>query len=191
MKLQQTFDVQAPAEDVFHALRDLEGVAPCLPGARVTGHDGNGTYHGEINLGLARLRGSVEITHSDPVTRTLHLRSAHATAVLSVAEHDGGARVDAAADLGDDSRLALFGGMVQDLSARMLRDFGACLSRRLSEPPTATEVASGAVAPEAVAGTRPAGQAPTGAEVTAGDAAPEAILAAAPDDAPDPDSSAG
>jgi len=156
----------------------------------VTGHDGNGTYHGEISLGLARLRGSVEITHSDPATRTLHLRSAHATAVLSVAEHDGGARVDAAADLGDDSRLALFGGMVQDLSARMLRDFGACLSRRLNEP-TAADVASGAVAPEAVPGAHPAGPTPSGAEVTAGDAAPEELLAAAPDDEPVPGSSAG
>ena len=39
MKLEQTFEVQAPLEEVWAALNDLERVAPCLPGAAITGHD--------------------------------------------------------------------------------------------------------------------------------------------------------
>ena len=39
MKLEQSFDVQAPIDVVWRALNDLERVAPCLPGATITGHD--------------------------------------------------------------------------------------------------------------------------------------------------------
>ena len=33
MKLEQSFEVAAPAEKVWQALIDVERVAPCLPGA--------------------------------------------------------------------------------------------------------------------------------------------------------------
>ena len=110
-----------------------------------------------------RLNGSVSISHSDPATRTLHLSTGHHHAVVSVAARDGGSDVTASADLAEIGALAMFGGLVQDLSGRLLRDFGACLSRKLGEP--------------------------TGADITAGRAAPEEALADPP--APDPDSAAG
>ena len=37
MKLEQTFQVEAPIERVWEALIDVERVAPCLPGAEITG----------------------------------------------------------------------------------------------------------------------------------------------------------
>ncbi len=37
MKLEQSFEVAAPLEVVWEALIDVERVAPCLPGAAVTG----------------------------------------------------------------------------------------------------------------------------------------------------------
>ena len=43
MKLEQSFEVQAPIDVVWEALIDLERVAPCLPGAKITGHDEEGT----------------------------------------------------------------------------------------------------------------------------------------------------
>ena len=52
MKLEQAFEVQAPIEQVWEALIDLERVAPCLPGATITGHDEDGTYHGEFKVKL-------------------------------------------------------------------------------------------------------------------------------------------
>ena len=36
MKLEQSFEVQAPLQRVWEALIDVERVAPCLPGAAVT-----------------------------------------------------------------------------------------------------------------------------------------------------------
>ena len=65
MKLEQSFEVDAPVEQVWTALIDLEKVAPCLPGASITGHDDDGTYHGEFQVKLgpttASYRGTIKI----------------------------------------------------------------------------------------------------------------------------------
>ncbi|MGZ4226328.1 MAG: CoxG family protein, partial [Solirubrobacteraceae bacterium] len=42
MKLEQSFEVSAPVEQVWRALIDVERVAPCLPGASVTGRNEDG-----------------------------------------------------------------------------------------------------------------------------------------------------
>lgn len=131
MKIEQTFEVRAPADAVFAALNDLELVVPCLPGARITSREDD-VFHGELHVTFVRLHGSVEITHSDPVARVLHLHTGHHGAVISVAARDGVADVTAAADLAEVGGIALFGGLVQDLSARLLRDFGHCLSNKLA-----------------------------------------------------------
>jgi uncharacterized protein len=132
VKIEQTFEVRAPADTVFAALNDLELVVPCLAGARITGREGD-QFHGELQVAFMRLHGTVEITHSDPVAREVHLHTGHHGAVLTVASRDGVADVTASADLSEVGGIALFGGIVQDLSARMLRDFGNCLTHKLQE----------------------------------------------------------
>lgn len=177
MKMEQSFEVQAPLDEVWAALIDLERVAPCLPGANITGHDDDGTYHGtfQVKLGptTASYRGTIKIEDVDEANHRATLRAngtdkrgqggAHATIVNSVREGDGVTHVDAATDFTITGRLARFGrgGMIQDISNRLLRDFATCLQSRLGEG-----------APAA---------APSGAEVAAGDAAPESVAAALPD----------
>ena len=69
MKLEQTFEVQAPLERVWEALLDLERVAPCLPGAAITGHDDEGTYRGTFSVKLgpmtAAYNGTIAIDDVD------------------------------------------------------------------------------------------------------------------------------
>jgi len=130
VKIEQTFEVRAPADTVFAALHDLELIVPCLPGARITSRDGD-VFHGELHVTFVRLHGSVEITHSDAEARVLHLHTGHHGAVISVAARDGVADVTATADLAEVGGIAMFGGLVHDLSGRLLRDFGACLSSKL------------------------------------------------------------
>ena len=50
MKLEQSFEVAAPLERVWEALIDVERVAPCLPGASVTGRNEDGSYTGEFKV---------------------------------------------------------------------------------------------------------------------------------------------
>ena len=43
MKLEQSFTVAAPVEQVWDALVDVERIAPCLPGAEITGQGPDGS----------------------------------------------------------------------------------------------------------------------------------------------------
>jgi len=179
MKLEQSFEVAAPIDQVWHALNDLERVAPCLPGAAITDHDEDGTYHGtfQVKLGptTASYRGTIKIESADESTHTATLKArgtdkrgqggANATIVNTLSEHDGGTTVEAVTDFTITGRLARFGrgGMMEDISNRLMRDFATCLSSRLADAPTA----------------------PSGEEVAKGEAPPEAVAAAAPQEGAD------
>ena len=194
MKLEQSFEVAAPIEQVWSALNDLERVAPCLPGAAITDHDDDGTYHGEFQVKLgpttASYRGTIKIESADESTHTATLKArgtdkrgqggANATIVNTLSEHNGGTRVEAVTDFNITGRLAQFGrgGIMEDVSNRLMRDFATCLSQRLGEG-----------APAAAAA--PAPEAPSGAAVTSGDAPPEAVAAAStPPPSPPPPAAA-
>lgn len=173
MKLEQTFEVQAPLAQVWEALNDLERVAPCLPGAAITSHDEDGTYHGTFTVKLgpmtAAYNGTIRIEDVDEAAHTATLKAkgtdkrgqggANATIVNTLSEHDGGTHVEAVTDFNITGRLAQFGrgGMMQDVSNRLLRDFATCLSTRLAEPAAAPadEPAAAATEGVAAAGTAP------------------------------------
>jgi len=175
MKLEHSFEVNAPIEQVWTALIDLEKVAPCLPGAAITGHDDGGTYHGEFQVKLgpttAAYRGTIKIESADAEAHTATLAArgtdkrgqggASATIVNTLHETDGATRVDAVTDFTITGRLASFGrgGMMKDISNRLLRDFARCLQQRLAAEPsgamTAEEAAASAGAGE-TAGKSPA-----------------------------------
>jgi carbon monoxide dehydrogenase subunit G len=170
VKLEQSFEVKAPIEQVWTALIDLEKVAPCLPGAAITGHDDDGTYHGEFRVKLgpttASYRGTIRIESSDAAAHTATLAArgsdkrgnggAAATIVNTLHAVEGGTRVDAITDFTITGRLASFGrgGMIDDISNRLLRDFAGCLQQRLAAEPsggmTASEAAASAGAGDAI-----------------------------------------
>jgi len=181
MKLEQSFEVAAPIDQVWAALNDLERVAPCLPGASITDHDDEGNYTGtfQVKLGptTAAYRGTIRIESADESTHTATLKArgtdkrgqggASATIVNKLSEHEGGTRVDAATDFTITGRLARFGrgGMMEDISNRLLRDFSTCLQSRLADAPEAAAAPRGAGA-RGEAGDEPLGEA--GAGTTAG-----------------------
>jgi carbon monoxide dehydrogenase subunit G len=162
MKLEQSFEVQAPIEQVWAALIDLERVAPCLPGAAITDRDEDGTYHGtfQVKLGptTAAYNGTVRIAETDEATHTAILQargtdkrgqgSASATIVNRLVAVDDVTRVDTDTDFTITGRLARFGrgGMIEDVSKRLLRDFATCLQERLAPEaaaPSAAETPAG------------------------------------------------
>jgi carbon monoxide dehydrogenase subunit G len=174
MKLEQAFDVQAPIEQVWKALIDLERVAPCLPGATITDRDEDGTYHGEFKVKLgpttAAYRGTVKIEEADEGTHTATMRAkgtdkrgqggANATIVNKLTADGDTTRVEAVTDFTITGRLARFGrgGMIEDISNRLMRDFSACLQGRIvaSEPaPSGEAITTGDAAPEAAGGADP------------------------------------
>ena len=172
MRLEQSFEVQAPIAEVWQALIDLERVAPCLPGAAITERDEDGTYHGtfQVKLGptTASYRGTIKIEEADEATHRATMKArgtdkrgqggANATIVNTLSDDGkGGTKVEAITDFTITGRLARFGrgGMIEDISNRLMRDFSSCLQSRIGgdTPPAPPE-------PHAAGSERPAAQQP-------------------------------
>jgi uncharacterized protein len=162
MKLEQSFDVQAPLDRVWDALIDLEGVCPCLPGAEITEAGDDGVYRGSFTVKLgpttAAYRGEVRLEEADESAHRAVMQasgqdkrgqgSAKATIVSRLREDGDVTHVDVETDFTITGRLARFGrgGMIQDVSNRLMRDFAGCLQRTIEGPAPAE--ATDAPAPE-------------------------------------------
>ena len=154
MKLEQSFDVNAAPDIVWALLIDLERVGPCLPGAEITGRDDDGTYHGTFTVKLgpttASYRGKLRFDELDDDARRAVMHAsgqdkrgqggATATVVSTVNEADGVTRVAVGTDFVITGKLARFGrgGMIEDISNRLLRDFASCLQGQLAAPAAPT-----------------------------------------------------
>jgi uncharacterized protein len=151
VKLEQSFEVDAPLQPVWETLIDVERVAPCLPGAEVTEVGADGVYRGTFTVKLgpttAAYRGELKIDSLDEAAHKATMRAsgtdkrgqggAKATMVSTLTERDGGGtQVAVETDFTITGRLARFGrgGMIQDVSNRLLRDFAECLRSGLERP---------------------------------------------------------
>ncbi len=147
MKLEHSFQVTAPLERVWERLIDVEQVAPCLPGAEITEAGDDGTYRGTFSVRLgpttAAYRGELSMAEVDEAAHRVVMRasgqdkrgqgSAKATIVSTMSEAGGVTTVDTETDFTITGRLARFGrgGMIQDVSNRLLRDFSDCLQKSI------------------------------------------------------------
>src|SRR3954470_22251526 len=150
MKMEQSFEVAAPIDVVWSALIDVERVAPCLPGAQITERDEDGSYKGtfEVRLGptTAAYRGTLKIEQADEAAHRAVLSArgtdkrgqggATATIVNTLTQSGGTTQVHADTDFTITVRLARFGrgGMIEDISNRLLRGSPQCPRRRRAPP---------------------------------------------------------
>ena len=190
MKLEQSFTVAAPVEQVWDMLVDVERVAPCLPGAEITGQGPDGSYEGNFTVKLgpttASYRGSLRMDALDEASRTatMHAKGtdkrgqggANATIVSTMRQEGEETVVDVVTDFTITGRLARFGrgGMIEDISKRMMRDFSQCLQASMASEPAQAPAA--AEAPAAAAPVTP-GEEADAAAASAGGAAAEASAA--------------
>ena len=145
-----------PIERVWQALIDVERVAPCLPGAAVTGRNDDGSYNGTFTIKIGpttavytgklemreRRRGAAPATMHAQGTDKRGQGGAKATIISTLtATDDGGTRVDVVTDYHITGRLARFGrgGMIEDISERLLREFAERLQESLVADPAAPE----------------------------------------------------
>ena len=175
MKLEHSFDVKAPLDRVWAALIDVERVAPCLPGAEITEGGDDGTYRGNFTVKLgpttAAYRGELAMAEVDEEAHRSVMRargsdkrgqgSAKATIVSNMRQEGDLTTVEVETDFTITGRLARFGrgGMIQDVSNRLLRDFSDCLQKAIesAEPAEASDAGpeQSVSAPPAPAPARP------------------------------------
>jgi carbon monoxide dehydrogenase subunit G len=203
MKLEQSFEVAAPLERVWEALIDVERVAPCLPGASVTGRNDDGSYAGEFKVKVgptsAAYTGKLNMESVDAEAHRATMQAsgtdrrgqggAKATIVSSVAAVEGGqSRVDVSTDYHITGRLARFGrgGMIEEISNRLLGEFASNLQAMLAgggDEPAAAE-APPAEAPPTETAVAEAEASEAAGEEPAAEEDPDAVLEGATPVAP-------
>ncbi|HET9208533.1 MAG TPA: SRPBCC family protein [Burkholderiaceae bacterium] len=100
VQLEKTFPMPASADTAWTLLQDIEGVASCMPGAKVTERVDDTHYKGTVALKLGpanmSFRGDIEVKRLDAAARTLQmLAKGTDSAGGSGATMDLTARVDA------------------------------------------------------------------------------------------------
>jgi len=168
VSLEREFPVAAPADKAWELLRDIERVAACMPGARISERLDERHYKGTVSVrfGPANLsfRGEVELSSIEPAKRTLRLIGKGTDTSGSGASLDLTARIDAGdagscklsgrSELSLSGRVASFGARMADAVAeQVLRQFAANLSAALEAQATPAAIAPGSAAEPAVPAT--------------------------------------
>jgi carbon monoxide dehydrogenase subunit G len=195
VKLEHSFTVPAPVDQAWAALLDIEGVAPCMPGAVLTGVDGDefsGTVKvklGPVSLsysGKGRFLERDDVAHTVVIDATGRDKNGNGTAGASVharMEPDGAdsTKVVVVTDLKITGRPAQFGrGVMQDVGGKIIGQFADCLAATMATP--ADHATPGADAPAPTTDVVPGDDvdASDGATTGAPSAAPTIAAATAP-----------
>ncbi|WP_369393959.1 SRPBCC family protein [Streptomyces sp. CG1] len=153
MELHHEFTVPVPVDDAWHALLDVERIAPCLPGAVVEDYDGT-TVTGSVKVKVGPVtvayRGTAVFGEQDAAAHRMVLvasgretrgqGTARATVTGTLSECDGGTAVSVRTDLTVTGRPAQFGrGVLAEVGDRLVGQFADCLAERLATRPEPAE----------------------------------------------------
>lgn len=147
MDLQNSFVVPSDIETAFATLQDVEGLAPCMPGATLISHDGD-DFTGSVKVKLGPVSmvfaGTARFVSKDTATWTVVIEGSGketkgtgtaeglVTAVL-VAEAPDRTRVDVTTEITITGKAAQFGrGVMQDVAARIIDQFSANLAAMMT-----------------------------------------------------------
>src|SRR6185437_12943732 len=76
VQLENSFTVPAAPDEAWKVLLDVERVAPCMPGATLTGHDGDsfeGTVKVKVGPIAVQYRGTAEFAERDDAAHTVKI----------------------------------------------------------------------------------------------------------------------
>jgi carbon monoxide dehydrogenase subunit G len=144
--LDKVFPLAATAESAWQLLQDIETVAGCMPGAKITERIDDTHYKGTITVRLGpatmAFKGEIEVLNLDPATRSLHMvgKGSDSTGT-SAASMDLSAAVQATGntcELAGKSEVtmsgkaaALGGRLMGPVADQMLKQFVANFAARL------------------------------------------------------------
>ena len=138
MELVNDFTVNAPIDETWATLTDLEKIAPCMPGAQLTEIEGE-TYRGLVKVKVgpitAQFKGQAHFLERDEAAHRAALKAegrdtggkGNASAVITaqlVSVTDASTKVTVTSDLTITGKVAQFGrGALADVSDKLLKQF--------------------------------------------------------------------
>jgi carbon monoxide dehydrogenase subunit G len=152
MRIENTVEVDAPLERVWALVNDIPRVAPCMPGAALTGVVDDQTYEGTVAVKLGPLRmsykGKVVVEAVDEASHSARLAASGrdtkgaGTAKASVETRlepagDTRTRLLVTSDVQLTGKVASFGrgGAINDVATRLFGQFADCLRTTLESEP--------------------------------------------------------
>jgi uncharacterized protein len=201
MKIENTIEVDAPLDRVWALVNDIPRVAPCMPGAALTGVLDDRTYEGTVAVKLGPLRmsykGKVTVEDVDEADHSARLAASGrdtkgaGTAKASVetrmeAAGDTRTRLHVTSDVQLTGKVASFGrgGAINDVATRLFGQFADCLRATLEAESAAPEAATPAASTPATTSQATAPPESTGPSPAASTTPPAATTA--PRSAPTP-----
>ena len=143
--MENEFTVEAPVEQAWETLLDLERITPCLPGAALEEQSGD-EYKGTMTIRLGpvtqKYNGTVSFEETDEESRRAVLKAdgkdargqgtASATITSTLTEEDGGTKVHVETDMHLTGRAAQFGrGVQQEVATKLINQFAECLEKEI------------------------------------------------------------
>jgi uncharacterized protein len=197
MRIENTVEVDAPLDRVWALVNDIPRVAPCMPGAALTGVLDDTAYEGTVAVKLGPLRmsykgkvvveGVDEANHSARLAATGKDVKGAGTAKASVetrleAVGDNHTRLLVTSDVQLTGKVASFGrgGAINDVATRLFGQFADCLRATLEAEAAPAGTSTTAGVGTAVPADGPAAMAASGATTTEAAAAPADVGTAIP-----------
>src|SRR5215210_3294630 len=143
--MENEFTVEAPVEQAWETLLDLERITPCLPGAALQEESGD-EYKGTMTIRLGpvtqKYNGTVSFEETDEESRRAVLKAdgkdargqgtASATITSTLSEEDDGTKVHVETDMHLTGRAAQFGrGVQQEVATKLINQFAECLEKEI------------------------------------------------------------
>jgi hypothetical protein len=148
VEINKTYPMPCSAEIAWEFLQNVEAVAACMPGAKITEHLDASRYKGTVTVKVGpatmSFRGEVEMKDVDPATKTLRLlakgtdstgssgASMNLTARIEAAEGDLCALVGTS-EVSMSGKAAAFGGrMMNTVADQILKQFAGTFAGQVS-----------------------------------------------------------
>jgi carbon monoxide dehydrogenase subunit G len=146
VRIEETFQVNAPVDRVWRYLIDPRQVVECLPGAELSEEQADRVYLGKVKVKvgpvLAAYNGRAQLTEIDEAAHRVRIvaegreasgaGSAKMTMISVVKPSDGGCEVRVEADVHVAGKIVSFGrGMIEAVNQQLFRQFSECVRTRL------------------------------------------------------------
>jgi carbon monoxide dehydrogenase subunit G len=170
MEFENTFVVQAPVEQVWDLLLDVERIAPCMPGAQVLEQTGDDAYKVAVKVKLGPMTmnytGDVEIVDKDASAHQATMRAkakeargqgtAQASIRMALREQEAGTETSIVTEMQMSGKAAAMGqGVIQDVAAALTDTFAQNLAGLIEDGGGDTAPAAREPAPEPTAAAAP------------------------------------
>ena len=164
MELNDSFEVAHPVDAVWEVITDVERIAPCLPGAQLTGSDGD-VHEGLVKVKVgpitSQYKGKASFTERDDAAHRLLMSASgrdtrgagNASAEITVsleALTEASTKVSVHTDLTITGKVAQFGrGVLADVSRKLMGQFADNLAELVAADVAADESPEPSAAPDA------------------------------------------